>query len=117
MHPVWKEGLLSVLRQKHRPGRNRKLVLAIAAALGLSAVPVYIIAKSVVQTSPWFWPKHRFTVDAWRTSAQWERYRFYKDLAARLPGMSKLDVESLLGKPDLRGYRVYRVHPQSQNTP
>jgi len=32
-----------------------------------------------------------------------ERYRFYKDLVARLRGKSRPEVEALLGKPDYEG--------------
>jgi len=76
------------------------VVAGIAALAALSAAG--LIGLGWYEASPVSWPREAFEAQKWRATPREDRYRQFRDLQERhrLVGLSRAEVESLLGPPD-----------------
>lgn len=67
------------------------------------ALPVFLLCLALAACNgPDYWPREKFSAQAWQQSAPGERYRFAKDLqqSGTLEGKTRGEVVAILGKPD-----------------
>ncbi len=78
---------------------------------GLSTHVVRLWATERLE--PHTWPRQRFSKELWASTAPGGRYVFAKDLRARLPGLSRSEVATLLGghiRDDSFYWPIRRAH-------
>jgi len=80
--------------------RTLKL-LAVGFAI-IATLAVIPFALAWYESSPISWPRESFDSARWRSSPHEQRYRQYRDLQDkhRLAGLTRAEIESLLGPPD-----------------
>lgn len=81
-----------------------KRTLKVAAA-GLAIIAILTVipfALAWYESSPLSWPRESFDSTRWRSSPHEQRYRQYRDLRDKHPlvGLTRHEIESLLGSPD-----------------
>lgn len=85
-----------------RPGRRLLKYAAIALGLALVVGASVFAYRAFWLPSSASWPAKTFAADAWRTTPPGQRHVFWKDLDRRrmLPGLTRTEVERLLGAPE-----------------